>query len=246
MGSQQGRPEIPAGMKDSMREVRFASAEGERSIRSKLVKGAPIAVRIRISPDNDVEGHSLDDAVVLAIAQFDDSDVEGHALSIHFPNAEQARHFRNEVIAAGALTATLALGVGLSQLAPSAQLGQSQVGSGTQSAAVWMDTSAGAREGSLSSLSVGAQGGTAAQAREGSPSSVSVGAQGGTAAQAREGGGLSSSSVGAQSETAAQAREGGLSSSSVGAQSETAAQAREGGGAAPDVQVPHQVPPDNL
>jgi hypothetical protein len=156
MGSQQGRPEIPAGVKDSMREVRFTSAEGEGSIRSKLAQGGPIAVRLRIPPDSDVQGHSLGDSVVLAIAKFDDSDVEGHALSIHFPDAGQARRFRNEVIAAGALTATLALGVGLSQLAPNAQLGQSQVGSGTQSNAVWMDTSAGVREGSLSSLSVGA------------------------------------------------------------------------------------------
>jgi hypothetical protein len=174
MGSQQGRPEIPAGMKDSMREVRFTSAEGEGSIRSKLAKGGPIAVRLSIPPDSDVEGHSLGDSVVLAIAKFDDSDVEGHALSIHFPDAGQARRFRNEMIAAGALTATLALGVGLGQLAPSAQLGQSQVGSGTQSNAVWIDTSAGMREGSLSSLSVGAQGGTAAQAREGGAAAPAV------------------------------------------------------------------------
>ena len=168
MGSQQGRPEIPAGMKDSMREVRFTSAEGEASIRSKLAKGGSIAVRLRIPPDSDVEGHSLGDTVVVAIAKFDDNDVEGHALSIHFPDAGQARRFRNEMIATGALTATLALGVGLSQLAPSAQLGESQVG--TQSNAVWIDTSAGMREGSLSSVSVGAtgaQGGTAAQVREG-------------------------------------------------------------------------------
>ena len=142
MGSEQGRPEIPAGMTDSMREVRFTSAEGEGAIRSKLAQGGPIAVRLRIPPDSDVEGHSLGDSVVLAIAKFDDSDVEGHALSIHFPDAAQARRFRNEMIAAGALTATLALGVGLSQLAPSAQLGQSQVGAGTQSNAVWIDTSA--------------------------------------------------------------------------------------------------------
>jgi hypothetical protein len=172
MGSQQDRPEIPAGMKDSMREVRFTSAEGEGAIRSKLAKGGPIAVRLRIPPDSDVEGHSLGDSVVLAIAKFDDSDVEGHALSIHFPDAGQARRFRNEMIAAGALTATLALGVGLSQLAPSAQLGQSQVGSGTQSNAVWIDTSAAMREGSLSSLS--AQGGTAAQAREGGAAAPAV------------------------------------------------------------------------
>ncbi|MDP9468459.1 MAG: hypothetical protein M3P32_06935 [Chloroflexota bacterium] len=125
-------------MKDSMREVRFTSAEGEGSIRSKLAKGGPIAVRLRIPPDSDVEGHSLGDSVVLAIAKFDDGDVEGHALNIHFPNAGQARRFRNEMIAAGALTATLALGVGLSQLAPSAQLGQSQVGSGAQSNTVWI------------------------------------------------------------------------------------------------------------
>lgn len=146
MGSEQGRPEIPDGMNDSMREVRFNSAEGEASIRSRLAKGGPIAVRL-IPPDSDVEGHSLGDSVVVAIAKLDDSDVEGHALSIHFPDAAQARRFRNEMIAAGALTATLALGVGLNQLAPSAQLGQSQAGSGTQSNAVWIDTSGGMREG---------------------------------------------------------------------------------------------------
>jgi hypothetical protein len=151
MGSQQGRPEIPVGMKD-MREVRFTSTAGEGLIRSKLAKGAPIAVRLRIPADSDVEGHSLDDTVVVAIAKFDDSDVEGHALSIHFPDAGQARRFRNEIIAAGALTATLALGVGLSQLAPSAQLGQAQVGAGAQSSAVWIDTSAGMREGSFSAV----------------------------------------------------------------------------------------------
>jgi hypothetical protein len=223
MGSQEGRSEIPAGMKGSMREVRFTSPEGEASIRSKLAKGGPIAVRLRVPPDSDVEGHSLGDPVVLALAKFDDSDVEGHALSIHFPDAEQARRFRNEMIAAGALTATLALGAGLSQLAPSVELGQSQVGSGTHSDAVWIDTSAGAREGSLSSVSVGAQGGTAAQAREA---------------------GISSSSVGAQGGTAAQAREGGAAAPDVQIPHQVAP--IEGGTAAPDVQVPHQVPPEDL
>ena len=167
MGSQQeDRPEIPAGINDNMREVRFTSPEGEGSIRSKLAQGGPIAVRLTSPSDSDVEGHSLGDTVVVAIAKFDDDDVEGHALSIHFPDAGQARRFRNEMIAAGALTATLALGVGLSQLAPNAQLGQSQVGA-QSNAAVWIDTSAGMREASLGSLSVGAQGGTATQLREG-------------------------------------------------------------------------------
>jgi hypothetical protein len=224
VGSKQGRPEIPAGMKDSMREVRFTSAEGEGSIRSKLAKSGPIAVRLSIPHDTDVEGHSLGDTVVLAIAKFDDSDVEGHALSIHFPDAGQARRFRNEMIAAGALTATLALGVGLSQVAPNAQLGQSQVGAGAQSnAAVWIDTSAGMREASLGSLSIGAQAGTSAQVREGNVSSASVGAQAGTSAQVRESGSAAAPAVQIPHQVAPD----------------------EGGAAAPNAQVPQQVPPDD-
>jgi hypothetical protein len=217
MGSQQGRSEILAGMKDSMREVRFTSPEGEGSIRSKLAKGGPIAVRLRTAPDSDVEGHALGDSVVLVIATFDDSDVEGHALSIHFPNAGQARRFRNEIIAAGALTATLALGVGLSQLAPSAQLGQSQVGSATQSNVVWVDTSAGTREASLSSLSV------AAPAFLGVPHQVAP-VEGGTAAEARAGGALGPALGGIPHQVAPD----------------------EVGGSAPAVQIPHQVPPGDL
>ncbi|MEO8250930.1 MAG: hypothetical protein ABI578_00445 [Chloroflexota bacterium] len=174
MGSPPGRQDIPAGIKDSMREVRFTSAEGEGSIRSKLGQGGPIAVRLRISPDSDVEGHSLGDSVVLAIAKFDDNDVEGHALSIHFPDARQARDFRNGLIAAGALTATLALGVGLSQLAPQANLGQTQAGTSTPNNAVWIDTSAGLREQSLSAAGAGATSGSATQAREGGAAAPAV------------------------------------------------------------------------
>ena len=172
MGSPQGGPEIPAGINSNMREVKFTSAAGEGSIRSKLGQGGPISVRLRIPPDTDVEGHSLGDTAVLVLASTDDNDVEGHAISIHFPDAGQARHFRNELIAAGALTATLTLGIGLSELAPNANVGQSQAG--TQSNAVWMDTSAGLREGSLSSVSLGAQGGTAAQLREGGAAAPTV------------------------------------------------------------------------
>jgi hypothetical protein len=178
MGSPPGRQEIPAGINNDMREVRFTSAEGERSIRSKLAKGGPIAVRLRVPRDQDVEGHSLGDTAVLVRASIDDDDVEGHAISIHFPNAGQARDFRNGLIAAGALTATLALGVGLSELAPQANLGQAQVGSGTQSNAVWIDTSAGMREGTLSSVSIGAQ----APAFSGVPHQVAPEEGGGAAA----------------------------------------------------------------
>ncbi len=199
-------------MKDSMHEVRFTSAEGEASIRSKLAKGGPIVVRLRIPPDSDVEGHSLGDSVVLAIAKFDDSDVEGHVLGIHFPDAERARRFRTEMIAAGALTATLALGVGLSQLAPSAQLEQSRVG--TQSNAVWIDTSA------------------AGPTLRWVPHQVAP-IEGGAAAPAIEGGAAAPAFRGVPHQVAPD--EGGA-----------AAPAVEGGAAAPAVQIPHQVPPDDL
>ncbi len=155
MGSQQALPWAGSsaaigsgGMTGNYQQVLFTSAEGEGRIRSRLGKGEPIKVNLRVPSDQDVEGHSLGDTAVLAIAGFDDDDVEGHAISIHFPDVEQARRFRNNLIAAGALTATLALGVGVSALTRDAQ-----VGSTSPNQTVWMDTSAGLREAGITAAS---------------------------------------------------------------------------------------------
>lgn len=172
MGSQQDRPGAGSsaaigsgGMTGNYQQVLFTSAEGEGRIRSRLAKGEPIKVNLRVPSDQDVEGHALGDTAVLALAAFDD-DVEGHAISIHFPDVEQARHFRNNLIAAGALTATLALGVGVTALAPGAQVAPT-----SPNQAVWMDTSVGLREAGVIAASgtVGGLSGTetAANAREG-------------------------------------------------------------------------------
>jgi hypothetical protein len=120
----------------------------------------------------------------------DDDDVEGHAISIHFPDADRARRFRNELLAAGILTATVAMGVGTGMaLAPHQQAGS--VGSTTQST-VFMDTSAQAREGGAISASrtlvvpVGSASDLATKAREAAASSGASALD--TATKAREGG----------------------------------------------------------
>jgi hypothetical protein len=75
----------------------------------KQLADAGKTVRIRIPDDADTEGHeSLASVTVLVDA--DDDDVEGHALSLHFPSAKEANDFRRNLMAAGLLTATLAVG----------------------------------------------------------------------------------------------------------------------------------------
>ncbi len=66
-------------------------------------------VRIRIPDDADTEGHESS-AAVTVLVDADDDDVEGHALSLHFPSVQEANDFRRNLLAAGLLTATLAVG----------------------------------------------------------------------------------------------------------------------------------------
>jgi hypothetical protein len=66
-------------------------------------------VRIRIPAEDDTEGH-VASADVVVVVSTDDDDVEGHALSLHFPSAQEANDFRRKLMAAGLLTATLAIG----------------------------------------------------------------------------------------------------------------------------------------
>jgi hypothetical protein len=206
-------------------EVRFTSAPGEERIRSLLAKGGPLKVRVSIPTDEDVEGHVLDSATVLARVALDDDDVEGHAISIHFPDVDQARHFRNALLAAGVLTATVALGAGAGAvLAPSHQ--GSAVGSSTQTT-VFMDTSALAREGGTIaasrslSIPVGSASDLAAKAGE----AASVGAASANAAtKAREGGpiGASAATTNPAASAAAAQTAAGLHGSLAGSATDTA------------------------
>jgi hypothetical protein len=66
-------------------------------------------VRIRIPAEDDTEGHESS-SVLTVLVDADDDDVEGHALSLHFPSAHEANQFRRNLMAAGLITATLAVG----------------------------------------------------------------------------------------------------------------------------------------
>ena len=67
-------------------------------------------VRIRIPADSDTEGHESSSVLTVLVGADDDDDVEGHALSLHFPSAHEANEFRRNLMAAGLITATLAVG----------------------------------------------------------------------------------------------------------------------------------------
>src|SRR5919201_1783734 len=129
--------------------IGFTSAQEESKFLARLEKAGSVQVRLSQPDDQDVEGHLFqrhDEVVLVKAALGDEDDVEGHVISIHFPDAEQARHFRNTLIATGALTASLALGIGAGQaLAPSVHTGAAQ-GVSAPSQIVYMDTSAAARE----------------------------------------------------------------------------------------------------
>jgi trimeric autotransporter adhesin len=225
----------------SMAPIGFTSAQDEAKFLAKLEKAGSVQVRLSQPDDQDVEGHFFSHRadVVLVRAGVDDDDVEGHVISIHFPDAEQARHFRNTLIAAGALTASLALGMGAGQaLAPSVHTGTAQ-GVSAPSQIVFMDTSAALREaGSLSAttthgttltIPVGsasdaanqariAAGGAASadaatKAREGVVESTSA-IPGDTGAALRESGALSQANPAAQADAARAAA--GLSGSLAG------------------------------
>jgi hypothetical protein len=130
-----------------MRQVRFASTQEESEFVKRLGGRTRATVRVSRPEDQDVEGHMLagQENVVLASLALDD-DVAGHVISIHFPDAGQARHFRNQLLAAGALAASVALGVGVGgALSPSQQAAVGE----PSSQAVWMDTMASAREGGM-------------------------------------------------------------------------------------------------
>jgi len=75
----------------------------------KQLSDSEKVVRIRIPEDEDTEGHQLSTAVTVLV-DTDEDDTEGHALNLHFPSVRDANEFRRNLMAAGLLTATLAVG----------------------------------------------------------------------------------------------------------------------------------------
>jgi hypothetical protein len=75
----------------------------------KKLSDAGKPVRIRIPEGADTEGHELSTAVAVVV-DTDDDDTEGHALSLHFPSIHDANEFRRRMLAAGLITATIAVG----------------------------------------------------------------------------------------------------------------------------------------
>jgi hypothetical protein len=228
-------PGVTIGSTDAtgnLQSVRFGSPETETKVRSLLNKSETIRVRLIPGGEEDVEAHLLptgDSTAVLVRMALDDDDVEGHAMSIHFPDIDGARRFRNELLAAGVLTATVAMSAGAGiALAPS---GQAAGGASATHAAV-TDTFAGAREGTIA-ISIG-------------------GSSTDTSANLREGG---AAAAGAASsiDTSANLREGGAAAAGAASSIDTSANLREGGALAPGdedsaQQTPetyrgHRVPP---
>jgi hypothetical protein len=85
-------------------------------------------VRIRMSEDADTEGHAL--ATSVAVIAADEDDTEGHAFTLHFPSVQDANDFRRKLLAAGVLTATIAVSA-----AGGAALGSATSGAGSHATA---------------------------------------------------------------------------------------------------------------
>lgn len=92
---------------DSQAHASAWSSDDETWI--KQLSDSEKVVRIRIPEDQDTEGHQLSTAVTVLV-DTDEFDTEGHALNLHFPTAREANEFRRNLMAAGLLTATLAVG----------------------------------------------------------------------------------------------------------------------------------------
>ena len=76
----------------------------------KNLGGSEKSIQIRLpADDDDTEGH-LASAIVSVLVSGDDDDTEGHAISLQFPSVKAANDFRRNVMAAGLITATIALG----------------------------------------------------------------------------------------------------------------------------------------
>jgi hypothetical protein len=84
----------------------------EKRLRARLKGKGAERVSVRLAEDQaDVEGHTFASALrsVAVRVHLDPNDTEGHAISVHFPNAEEAARFRNRLIASGILAGSIVL-----------------------------------------------------------------------------------------------------------------------------------------
>ena len=90
---------------------RAYAPEDEDWLRRQLrSKGRQVAnMRLTPAEDGDVEGHAAT-PVVRVDATLDEDDGERQAISLRFPNPEEAGLFRRRLMGRGAITATVAFG----------------------------------------------------------------------------------------------------------------------------------------
>ncbi len=93
------------------RSWRAYAPEDEEWLRRQLRRKGRQVANMRLTPaeEGDVEGHAAA-PVVRVVATLDEDDVEGQAISLRFPNPEEAGLFRRRLISGGSITATVAFG----------------------------------------------------------------------------------------------------------------------------------------
>ena len=90
----------------------FPDEKAEQRLRARLKTGQALSVRIAPADASDVEGHALDltqESVWLNL-QLEGDDTEGHAIRVQFPTVADADRFRRNMLAAGILAGSIAIG----------------------------------------------------------------------------------------------------------------------------------------
>ena len=90
----------------------FADEKAEQRLRSRLNADETLSVRIAPADPSDVQGHALDltqESVWLKL-QLEGDDTEGHAIRVQFPSVADADRFRRNMLAAGILAGSIAIG----------------------------------------------------------------------------------------------------------------------------------------
>jgi hypothetical protein len=90
----------------------FPDEKAEQRLRARLKSGEAMSVRIAPTEPSDVQGHALDltqESVWLNL-QLEGDDTEGHAIRVQFPTAADADRFRRNLLAAGILAGSIAIG----------------------------------------------------------------------------------------------------------------------------------------
>ncbi len=117
--------------------IRFDSPQDEDRFKERIAGERAVQVRVRLADEvDDTSGHAFGATTVRAVlAGPDEDDTEGHAIELHFPSAQEARDFRNRLVVAGALFATVAAG-GLAAPVVMDALGGAGAGAAAPNAAV--------------------------------------------------------------------------------------------------------------